>query len=240
MAKLGLNGLDVQALGNEKASDGVPKLMDRQALIALSSREGSPTIGFGDDVLRIFAPSAVDAEVAEELVKTVGVNPLPVFSVNDRHEAVQSQRLHGMLQAKAVDMLQVEALAVFPDSKNSCQGIVHADTSARRTHFRITKDFVLGVLVIKRDGIAGEINITPAKPQHLSATAARSEDDEDPDVFCVPLCLNFAQDGLSEPSGLREGEAISFVLLRWFWKIDHIGGIAGDFPISVCLLKHLS
>lgn len=29
MAKLGLNGLDVQALGNEKASDGVPKLMDR-------------------------------------------------------------------------------------------------------------------------------------------------------------------------------------------------------------------
>lgn len=29
VAKLGLNGLDVQALGNEKASDGVPKLMDR-------------------------------------------------------------------------------------------------------------------------------------------------------------------------------------------------------------------
>lgn len=28
VAKLGLNGLDVQALGNEKASDGVPELVD--------------------------------------------------------------------------------------------------------------------------------------------------------------------------------------------------------------------
>ena len=28
VAKLGLNGLNVQALGNEKASDGVPELVD--------------------------------------------------------------------------------------------------------------------------------------------------------------------------------------------------------------------